>query len=304
MLQEKEVKETVDRYIENKFIYKDNSDTLQEIKDEEIEQLVSHSIAKEISQTRPYPNVISDIEVLEREINVKNVRGTQALVELKVIRRVYPYDRENSRTTTQVVDEPLELNYQENGWVITGYDLDTVSLDREDDEDTDSDDYSNYTNGELIAMTLKNNIVKLGNTTYQHRGAPLKNPLENLEEYFKSDMYNLYYWALEENAIYHELDYPVDKYDFETTDTFYKVRDKGHKFESDILNFEEGDILFFGSNNTSIGVYIGDGQIITLLGNFPKDNTSPKVYTLKDSWWQVFNGMVYRLREDVVNGNE
>lgn len=302
MKNEKDVKAKIQEYIKNKFESTNNTETEHDIKNEELNNIVSYDIGKTIEQTRPYTNVIASIDILERDINILDIQGTKAYAEIKVTRRVYPVDMENSRTTTQVATEPLELNLQENGWIVISNDLDTISLDGDNYDNDEDVDYSVYSTGELVSMYLKSNIVKLSNITYEHKGAPDKNPLEYPNETFNIDMFNLYYWLLEEVGEVHDLDYPVTKYDFLNSDTFIKVRDKGHKYGSDVFRLSVGDILFFGTNNTTIGVYVGDGQMITLLGKFPKDNATPRVYTIKDSWWDEFNGMVYRLRSDEYNG--
>lgn len=302
MKNEKSVSSKIQEYIKNKFESTNNTETEHDIKNEELNNIVSYDIGKTIEQTRPYTNVISNIDILESAINILDIQGTKAYAEIKVTRRVYPVNMENSRTTTQVATEPLELNLQENGWIVISNDLDTISLDGDNYDNDEDVDYSVYSTGELISMYLKSNIVKLSNITYEHKGAPEKNPLEYPNETFNIDMFNLYYWLLEEVGEVHDLDYPVTKYDFLNSDTFIKVRDKGHKYGSDVFRLSVGDILFFGTNNTTIGVYVGDGQMITLLGKFPKDNTTPRVYTIKDSWWNEFNGMVYRLRSDEYNG--
>lgn len=301
MSQEKDIEAKVKKYISNKFNYEDNSEALQEEKNSELDSITNYETGKDIKETRPYPNVIEHSEILEQSINIKEVSGTKALADIKVTRRLYPVSEDgNMITNTQVIDEPLELNLQENGWIVIDYDTDTLSLDRNDEQD-DEDDNNQYvyTVGELISKYIKDNLVKMSNLTYQHKGSPKENPLDDKDTEYGIDMYNLYYWLLEEVGGYNDLDYPVNKYDFETTDTFVVIRDKGHKYESDLFDLDEGDIMFFGSNSSAIGIYLGEGQIVTIIGNFPRDNTNPRIYTLKDDWWNQYNGMVYRLREDV-----
>ncbi|MGI4667723.1 hypothetical protein ACR2YZ_28020, partial [Klebsiella pneumoniae] len=59
-----------------------------------------------------------------------------------------------------------------------------------------------------------------------------------------------------------------------------------------------GDILFFGRSDTNIGIYVGDGEFISMMGKFPKDETPIGKYKL-DDYWNEFNGRVMRFDEEV-----
>src|SRR5699024_12843286 len=85
---------------------------------------------------------------------------------------------------------------------------------------------------------------------------------------------------------------------FVTEGRFFTVFCKVHKYNVDVSKFIVGDILFFGRSDTNIGIYVGDGEFISMIGKFPKDETSIGKYKL-DDYWNEFNGRVMRFDEEV-----
>ena len=213
----------------------------------------------------------------------------QAIISYRKIS--YP-NNTTENASDSLAELVIDLTYLHDGWVIDSFDEEQDILYADyfqnlSDEDETSGSYN-------ISQFLIKNYKKYANIKYMYK----KNTKEDLFMYNEdvyTDSFNMLYWLLVREGIPVTEEY--DRNNLLSTELFDKVFDKGHKYKYNINEMIEGDILYFGKNDSNIGIYIGDDRYITVTGKFPKDSKQGlDIHDLiKD--WEQFNGKVIRLKE-------
>nr|DAN11180.1 MAG TPA: Putative extracellular protein hydrolase [Herelleviridae sp.] len=291
MEKEKEAKQVIDRFVDNFLVYSELTNTLIEEKNNEAREFMRGEALAKILNIRPYPEVIRSLSSynVQYEKFEDNGNNLQAIISYRKIS--YP-NNTTENASDSLAELVIDLTYLHDGWVIDSFDEEQDILYADyfqnlSDEDETSGSYN-------ISQFLIKNYKKYANIKYMYK----KNTKEDLFMYNEdvyTDSFNMLYWLLVREGIPVTEEY--DRNNLLSTELFDKVFDKGHKYKYNINEMIEGDILYFGKNDSNIGIYIGDDRYITVTGKFPKDSKQGlDIHDLiKD--WEQFNGKVIRLKE-------
>ncbi|XWX29924.1 tail protein [Staphylococcus phage PG-2021_40] len=288
------IRDVVYRYIVNTTVYDNNTLELQDDKDNELWELVSIDYYDTIANLRPYVGVVDKVEMVAHKIDIKTVEQLRSTVDIDISSRRHFLDGDN---TVAITSSTLELTNENDNWVITSIDEDITPIDRDDNFNQIM--YDDMTIDQEFVRYLLINKPNMSNLKYMYRGTPKVNPLKDVSKDYNIDMFNVVYWVFKEIELDNELDYPLTQNELINYERLQQVFDKGHKYKSNLTNLIKGDILFFDTNDSLIGVYVGENKFITLTGKFPKDNTTLSIHDIDDYWWERFNGRVMRLRGDL-----
>lgn len=293
MATDKEAKDIIDKFIDNLFNFDVLTTERVKEKDAEIKKITTEEMYKKVVYIRPYVGVIQSLNSQQIQYESFLNNGTDIEAELSFRKISYLVERESiptdslSTVTVHLVERNQEIlidYFDEIQDVLYGEYMEEEYLFNED-----------VPLSTILALDLNDNIKTLSNIKYMFKGAPKENPFGTDKDVY-IDTYNLLYWLyLGEDE---ELAYPMNINYFFTEGRFYTVFGKGHKYKVDINKFIAGDILFFGRSDTNIGIYVGDGEFISMIGKFPKDETPIGRYKL-DDYWNEFNGRVMRFDEEV-----
>lgn len=292
MVNENEIKEIVANILFNLYYYTDVSiDTLKQ-KDNEFSKYSTATLAKEISTTRPYPGVIQSMRIDNTNYSdVKNEQGNQYSVTVSFDLITIVNKNMGVENSNVAFNVKFTLEYDNMNWILVGIEELTDVKETPYEEDLYFDILDTT---EIIAQKYVDTLDEHKNIKYMFKGQPKENPFKTDKDVY-IDTYNLVYWLFKEEDI--KLDYPLNANYFLTNGTFYTIFGKGHKYQVDIGKFEQGDILFFGRSDDNIGLYVGNGDFISMMGQFPKDETPISIYKLED-YWDDFNGRVMRFDEE------
>ena len=283
------IESLVNLYIENVYQYKDNF-TENDVYDKkvEIENITTTEIANAIHNTRPYPEVIKNMVVTNKTIDI-NTTEFNDTYSANIYVRVKSTTHDN-----QVSDighnETLQIQRSEkNKFTINGlsYSQSVYYAPYMEDE---GDYETNLPTSESVYYDLMMNITPLDNLRYKFNGKTTQNPFTT-KDILYSDSYNWLYWLYYYKGI--DLGFPLTSQDVLDDSNFKVIFKKGHKYKDDRTNYNEGDLLFFGLNDIHVGIYMGEGKFYTLKGAFPKEDKEPQIYNL-DDYWNEFNGRVLR----------
>lgn len=293
MATDKEAKDIIDKFIDNLFNFDVLTTERVKEKDAEIKKITTEEMYKKVVYIRPYVGVIQSLNSQQIQYESFLNNGTDIEAELSFRKISYLVERGSiptdslSTVTVHLVERNQEIlidYFDEIQDVLYGEYMEEEYLFNED-----------VPLSTILALDLNDNIKTLSNIKYMFKGAPKENPFGTDKDVY-IDTYNLLYWLyLGEDE---ELAYPMNINYFFTEGRFYTVFGKGHKYKVDINKFIAGDILFFGRSDTNIGIYVGDGEFISMIGKFPKDETPIGKYKL-DDYWNEFNGRVMRFDEEV-----
>lgn len=291
----KEINRLIEMYIKNIYEY-DKDFTEQTIydKQEELEQIAETDTVNSASYSRPYPNVIQQIRITNPNFEVKETERSGIYnVDIEVRTLIDSYDGDSAEvnyTETIRVERTIKSDY-----FISSLSSDTQTI------------YATYEEREQETVLRKSEDayyelmignINLNNLYYMYKGYPLQNPINN-DKQLPCDSYNFIYWLYYNVGV--ELEYPLKSSDVLTSNNFNTILKKGHKYEDDINLINEGDLVFFGINDDSVGIYMGDGKVTTLIGVFPIDEESRvKTYKLEELW-EAFNGRVLRYKDPVLD---
>lgn len=262
-------------------------------KDEDIFNIAVPEVAKRVKAVRPYPGVISRMTIENLKISDKiKITKTDATVTAEFNSKVYTED-ENISFTDSIVKYNLVISTTNDIIKVKNYSQtrDVLYTDYFNRDEL----ASNVPKGRRVGAYLRDNYDKLTHVKYRFKGTSNINPIDTTERVYL-DSFNLLYWVYKKFGI--DIDYPLSVQYMLDTDNFTHVLLKGHKAKADIDSLIEGDIMFFDSNDSTIGIYTGDDSFVTLDGEFPQDTTSLSKYNIS-TWWDRFNGRVLRFEEDI-----
>lgn len=290
-----EINRLIEMYIKNIYEY-DKDFTEQTIydKQEELEQIAETDTVNSANYSRPYPNVIQQIRITNPNFEVKETERSGIYnVDIEVRTLIDSYDGDSaevSYTETVRVERTIKSDY-----FISSLSSDTQTI------------YATYEEREQETVLRKSEDayyelmignINLNNLYYMYKGYPLQNPINN-DKQLPCDSYNFIYWLYYNVGV--ELEYPLKSSDVLTSNNFSTILKKGHKYEDDINLINEGDLVFFGINDDNVGIYMGDGNVTTLIGVFPIDDEG-RVQTHKlTDLWEGFNGRVMRYKDPVLD---
>lgn len=293
MVTDIEAKDVIDKFIDNVFNFDVLTMERVKEKDEEIKKITTDDMYEKVVYIRPYVGVIQSLNPQHVQYESFSNNGYDVEAELSFRKVSYLADKGSiptdslSTLTVHLVERNQELlidYFDEMQDVLYGEYMEEEYI---FDEDVPL--------STILALDLNDNLKSLSNIKYMFKGAPKENPFGTDKDVY-IDTYNLLYWLyLGEDE---ELAYPMNINYFFTEGRFFTVFGKGHKYKVDVSKFIVGDILFFGRSDTNIGIYVGDGEFISMIGKFPKDETSIGKYKL-DDYWNEFNGRVMRFDEEV-----
>lgn len=290
MIDNKSLNDVIDIYINNKYNYPNDftEETIKE-KNEELKEITEEKYYSTIIQARPYYDVVKFMNI--QEVNISIVKETEdiahATLDIVVVMLV---GNNLSYSSIQYITNLTLEKYANNTWLITDESEEGNLL----NNPINPNDYLTTRNiAESSIIRYVNELDNHKNIKYMFKGQPQENPFESDKDIY-IDTYNLLYWLYLEEGV--ELQYPINANYFFTEGMFYTVFGKGHKYKVDVDKFEIGDILFFGRSDTNIGIYIDNGDFISMMGKFPKDDTSINIYSF-DDYWDEFNGRVMRFDE-------
>lgn len=290
-----EINRLIEMYIKNIYEYeKDFTEQTIYDKQEELEQIAETDTVNSASYSRPYPNVIQQIRITNPNFEVKETeRSGIYTVDIEVRTLIDSYDGDSAEvnyTETIRVERTIKSDY-----FISSLSSDTQTI------------YATYEEREQETVLRKSEDayyelmignINLNNLYYMYKGYPLQNPINN-DKQLPCDSYNFIYWLYYNVGV--ELEYPLKSSDVLTSNNFNTILKKGHKYEDDINLINEGDLVFFGINDDSVGIYMGDGKVTTLIGVFPIDEEGRmQTYKLTDLW-EAFNGRVMRYKDPVLD---
>ncbi|QNH71330.1 hypothetical protein StAP1_198 [Staphylococcus phage vB_SauH_SAP1] len=293
MATDKQVKDIIEKFIDNVFSFDVLTAERVAEKDEEVKKISDSDVYNKVVYIRPYVGVIQSMNTqhIQYESFSNNGADAEAVVTFRKIS--YPIGRESIPTDSlsTLIISLVERNQE---LLIDSFDetQDVLYGEYMEEEYVFDEDVPLST---ILALDLNDNLKSLSNIKYMFKGAPKENPFGTDKDVY-IDTYNLLYWLyLGEDE---ELAYPMNINYFFTEGRFFTVFGKGHKYKVDVSKFIVGDILFFGRSDTNIGIYVGDGEFISMIGKFPKDETPIGKYKL-DDYWNEFNGRVMRFDEEV-----
>lgn len=290
-----EINRLIEMYIKNIYEYeKDFTEQTIYDKQEELEQIAETDTVNSASYSRPYPNVIQQIRITNPNFEVKKTERSGIYdVDIEVRTLIDSYDGDSaevSYTETVRVERTIKSAY-----FISSLSSDTQTI------------YATYEEREQETVLRKSEDayyelmignINLNNLYYMYKGYPLQNPINN-DKQLPCDSYNFIYWLYYNVGV--ELEYPLKSSDVLTSNNFNTILKKGHKYEDDINLINEGDLVFFGINDDNVGIYMGDGNVTTLIGVFPIDDEG-RVQTHKlTDLWEAFNGRVMRYKDPVLD---
>lgn len=114
---------------------------------------------------------------------------------------------------------------------------------------------------------------------------------------YEMDSANFVYWGLEMFGLMIETDRVNIRAIKMNRDKLREVANIGSGITIDELIY--GDILFFGSADTQVGIYVGDGEFVSFLGsgqrNYAKGATKQNLE--KGIWKKEFKGHVMRIKD-------
>lgn len=293
MATDKEAKDIIDKFIDNLFNFDVLTTERVKEKDAEIKKIATEDMYEKVVYIRPYVGVIQSLNSQQIQYESFLNNGTDIEAELSFRKISYLVER-GSIPTDSLSTVTVHLVERNQEILIDYFDeiQDVLYSEYMEEEYLFNEDVPLST---ILALDLNDNIKTLSNIKYMFKGAPKENPFGTDKDVY-IDTYNLLYWLyLGEDE---ELAYPMNINYFFTEGRFYTVFGKGHKYKVDINKFIAGDILFFGRSDTNIGIYVGDGEFISMIGKFPKDETPIGRYKL-DDYWNEFNGRVMRFDEEV-----
>ncbi|AFO70714.1 tail protein with lysin activity [Staphylococcus phage Stau2] len=292
MATDKQVKDVIDKFIDNLFNFEVLTKEKVEEKDKEVKKITTEDVYNKVVYIRPYVGVIQSIT--PRQVTYDSFTNNGTDIEAKLTLRKISYTTDNLTVPTDALSTCMVHMVERNGVLVIDYfdELQNIL-------------YGSYMENEhifdedvpvstLVTLDLKENLNNYKHIQYMFKGNTDKNPFES-KDIVPLDTYNLLYWMYKKRNV--ELKNPLTVNYFFTGKSFYTIFGKGHKYKVDIDKFKIGDILFFGRSDDNIGIYIGDKKFISLIGTFPKDNTSISTYEL-DDYWDDFNGRVMRFDED------
>lgn len=290
-----EINRLIEMYIKNIYEY-DKDFTEQTIydKQEELEQIAETDTVNSANYSRPYPNVIQQIRITNPNFEVKETERSGIYnVDIEVRTLIDSYDGDSAEvnyTETIRVERTIKSDY-----FISSLSSDTQTI------------YATYEEREQETVLRKSEDayyelmignINLNNLYYMYKGYPLQNPINN-DKQLPCDSYNFIYWLYYNVGV--ELEYPLKSSDVLTSNNFNTILKKGHKYEDDINLINEGDLVFFGINDDNVGIYMGDGNVTTLIGVFPIDDEG-RIQTHKlTDLWEAFNGRVMRYKDPVLD---
>lgn len=290
-----EINRLIEMYIKNIYEY-DKDFTEQTIydKQEELEQIAETDTVNSANYSRPYPNVIQQIRITNPNFEVKETERSGIYnVDIEVRTLIDSYDGDSaevSYTETVRIERTIKSDY-----FISSLSSDTQTI------------YATYEEREQETVLRKSEDayyelmignINLNNLYYMYKGYPLQNPINN-DKQLPCDSYNFIYWLYYNVGV--ELEYPLKSSDVLTSNNFNTILKKGHKYEDDINLINEGDLVFFGINDDNVGIYMGDGNVTTLIGVFPIDDEG-RIQTHKlTDLWEAFNGRVMRYKDPVLD---
>lgn len=290
-----EINRLIEMYIKNIYEYeKDFTEQTIYDKQEELEQIAETDTVNSAKYSRPYPNVIQQIRITNPNFEVKETERSGIYnVDIEVRTLIDSYDGDSAEvnyTETIRVERTIKSDY-----FISSLSSDTQTI------------YATYEEREQETVLRKSEDayyelmignINLNNLYYMYKGYPLQNPINN-DKQLPCDSYNFIYWLYYNVGV--ELEYPLKSSDVLTSNNFNTILKKGHKYEDDINLINEGDLVFFGINDDSVGIYMGDGKVTTLIGVFPIDDEG-RVQTHKlTDLWEAFNGRVMRYKDPVLD---
>lgn len=290
-----EINRLIEMYIKNIYEYeKDFTEQTIYDKQEELEQIAETDTVNSANYSRPYPNVIQQIRITNPNFEVKETERSGIYnVDIEVRTLIDSYDGDSaevSYTETVRVERTIKSDY-----FISSLSSDTQTI------------YATYEEREQETVLRKSEDayyelmignINLNNLYYMYKGYPLQNPINN-DKQLPCDSYNFIYWLYYNVGV--ELEYPLKSSDVLTSNNFNTILKKGHKYEDDINLINEGDLVFFGINDDNVGIYMGDGNVTTLIGVFPIDDEG-RVQTHKlTDLWEAFNGRVMRYKDPVLD---
>lgn len=282
-------------YIKNIYEYeKDFTEQTIYDKQEELEQIAETDTVNSANYSRPYPNVIQQIRITNPNFEVKETERSGIYnVDIEVRTLIDSYDGDSaevSYTETVRIERTIKSDY-----FISSLSSDTQTI------------YATYEEREQETVLRKSEDayyelmignINLNNLYYMYKGYPLQNPINN-DKQLPCDSYNFIYWLYYNVGV--ELEYPLKSSDVLTSNNFNTILKKGHKYEDDINLINEGDLVFFGINDDNVGIYMGDGNVTTLIGVFPIDDEG-RIQTHKlTDLWEAFNGRVMRYKDPVLD---
>lgn len=133
---------------------------------------------------------------------------------------------------------------------------------------------------------------------YSYGSLPAKksNPFEG-EQPFVMDSAQMIYWAFQQAGI--EMlggSEGVNIKKIRRDPRFKVIYTEGQKQLHMINDFKIGDLLFFGSDTSHIGIFVGGCSFITISGSGDWDTTRGirSLDLTSTYWWSFFNGAVLR----------
>lgn len=255
-------------------------------KDGEIKPYVDSDLFRAIQHLRPYVGVIESMLISNVDSKIDKVALNEYRVEVKVDVASKATNGDIAKSTfTETLDislEPLKISS-----------VDTEAKQHYASYQDTEHLYKDEPLFQDLIVEKAINSVDNRNINYQFKGAPKENPF-NSKNLVYLDSYNMIYWLYNTEEL--NLNYPLDYNSLINSDVF-KYLGTSHKYLSDINSLELGDLLLFGKNNNTVGLYIGNKEYITIDGKFPKDTSTIKIYNLEKNW-DKFNGRILRLKDE------
>lgn len=289
MIQEINIKVT--NLIDNVYNFYQVTNDIISYKNQKLFDFCTHEFAIDRGRARPYPGVISGMVVSKVNVGEEDIIGDEATVKANFLVSHYVHrdvEYYNSLIKYFIV---VKLIYSEKyeEWYV-----DDLTEDYEVQKSS-YDEGISVINTEPIDNAVKmiqDNIDNFDNINYMFKGKTSNNPLF-LDDNYYVDSFNLIYWILYTNGV--DVNYRFGLDYLLSSTTFDTIFNKGYKYETMKEEFRQGDILFFNKNDSFIGLYLGDNQFFSILGEFLKDDTHPKIFSL-DDYWDKFNGRVLRVK--------
>lgn len=288
--------DVINKFITNTHQYLSNTAEEQAEKDSELNDLVIPSLMPSISEVRPYPNIVNGMRVLNYSINYSRLDSIR--VEAKVELAVRSSLNLETNSSTTLVEMHLALEPMSERLLIVEYEKTATNI------DTDSNFDEIMEEGIPMVISFTNYLLEekpnLTHLYYAYRGRPTKDPFDYINGTSTGvDMYTIIYWMMQNQNIPNDFNYPLISEDFINYDGIYEVYKKGHKYKYYLDDLEKGDFVFFDDNDTTVAIYIGDNQCITITGKQPYDKEKGLgIIVLEDEWWNRFNGRVMRFKEE------
>ena len=271
--------------------YQVNNDIIT-AKNQDLFKFCTHDFAVDRGRARPYPGVISSMIVSKANIENVTIIENEAIVKATFL--VSNYVERGVEYYNSLVKYYIDVNLikdnEDEKWYVDYLKEDYEMKKKVNDDDISVEEIKPIDRAVLMILDNKDNFE---NIKYRFKGKSGVNPIFSYENYYL-DSFSLIYWILYTNEI--EVDSDFNLPYLLSTVKFKQISNKGHKYNTILDDLKDGDILFFGKNDSYIGIYLGDNKFFTITGKFPQDNSSPTINDIEE-FWEEFNGRVIRYRE-------